>query len=116
MASAAVDVMLRFHQKNQNKENELQAENDQILHYLQNLLTNASLASLSFSTPSHLYQVLIYGTYVLLQLCYFWDGLQKELASKDPYKASIGGMRLKLHKLQAKNKQAWKTRAKHLKG
>ena len=55
--------------------------------------------------------MLICGTYVLPQLHHFWNGLQKELASKSPYKASIGGMRLRLQELQGKDKQARKLRA-----
>ena len=80
---------------------------------MQNSLTNASLAGLSLpsSLPSHLHQVLIYGTYVLPQLRHFWDGLQKELASEGPYKASISGMRLRLQELQSEDKQAQKLRA-----
>ena len=87
-----------------------------MLHCLQNLLTNTSLAELSFSYSllSYLYQVFICGTYILPQLRYFWDGLQEELASKSPYKTSIGGMRLRLQKLQEENKQAWKFRAEQL--
>ena len=66
-ANIAADALSRFPQKSQDEEDELKAENDQILHYLQNLLTNDSLAGLSFQSalPSHLHQVLIYGTYVL---------------------------------------------------
>ena len=67
--NAAIDALLRFFQKSQNKKDELQAENSQIFHCLQNSLTNASLARLSFSwRASHLHQVFICGTYVLLQL------------------------------------------------
>ena len=67
-ANTAADALLRFSQKSQDKEDKLQAENGQILYYLQNLLTNTSLAGLSFSLflSSRLHQVLIYGTYVLL--------------------------------------------------
>ena len=80
---------------------------------MQNSLTNASLAGLSFPSflSSHLHQVLICGTYVLPQLRHFWDGLQRELASKGPYKASIGGMRLRLQELQSEDEQARKLRA-----
>ena len=79
---------------------------------MQNSLTNASLARLSLpsSLPSHLHQVLICGTYVLPQLRHFWDGLRRELASEGPYKASIGGMRLRLQELQSEDKQARKLR------
>ena len=107
------DALSRFLQRSQDEKDELQAENGQIFYYLQNSLTNASLARLNLpsSLPSHLHQVLICGTYVLPQLCHFWDGLQNELASKGPYKASIGGMRLRLQELQSEDKQAWKLRA-----
>ena len=75
-ANAAADALSRFFQRSQDKEDELQAENSQILHCLQNSLTNASLAGLSFSSSSslssHLHQVLICGTYVLTQLQQFW--------------------------------------------
>ena len=105
--------MSRFPQRSQDEKDELRAENGQILYYLQNLLTNASLAGLSFlsSLPSHLHQVLTCGTYVLPQLRHFWDGLRRELASEGPYKASIGGMRLRLQELQSEDKQARKLRA-----
>ena len=103
-ANAAADALSKFPQRNQDEEDEedeLWAENGQIVYFLQNSLTNASLAELSFlpSLPSHLHQVFICGTYVLLQLRHFWDGLQKELASEGPYKISIGSMRLRLQEL-----------------
>ena len=108
--------MSRFPQRSQDEKNELRAENGQILHCLQNLLTNASLAGLNLSSlsclPSHPYQVLICGTYVLPQLQQFWQGLRKELAQKEPY--VVGGMRLRLHKLQAEDKHARKLRAEQL--
>ena len=116
-ANAAADALSKFPQRSQDEENELQAENGRILHRLQNSLTNASLAGLSLSAssssslPSHLHQVLICGTYVLPQLQQFWQGLQKELAQEGPY--VVESMRLRLHKLQAKDKQAQKTRAEH---
>ena len=101
-ANAAADALSRFLQRSQDEEDELWAENSRIFYCLQNSLTNASLARLSlpFFLPSHLYQVLIYGIYVLSQLRHFWDGLQKELASEGLYKASIGGMRLRQQELQ----------------
>ena len=96
--NVAVDILSKFPQKSQDEKDELQAENGQIFHCLQNLLTNASLAGLSLpsSLPLHLHQVLICRTYVLPQLRYFWNGLQRELAFKGPYKASISNMRLRL--------------------
>ena len=106
-ANAAADALSRFPQRNQNEEKELQAENGQILYCLQNSLTSANLTS--FSAPSHLHQVLICGTYVLPRLRRFWNGLQEELAQEGPY--VIGDIRLRLHKLQAEDKQARKLRA-----
>ena len=114
-ANAAANALSRFSQRSQDEEEELRAENGRIFHRLQNSLTNASLAGLSLSSPSslpsHLHQILICGTYVLPQLRHFWDGLRRELASENPYTASIGGMRLRLHELQAENEQAQKLRA-----
>ena len=117
-ANAAADALSKFPQRSQDEENELQAENGRILHRLQNSLTNASLAGLSLSAssssslPSHLHQVLICGTYVLPQLRQFWQGLRKELAQEGPY--VVGGMRLRLHELQAEDKHARKLRAEQL--
>ena len=100
-ANAAANTLLRFLQRSQDEKNKLQAENGRIFHCLQNLLTNASLLKLSLlsSLPSHLHKVFICETYVLPQLHHFWDDLWRELASKSPYKASIGGIRLKLQEL-----------------
>ena len=97
-ANAAADALSRFPQRSQDEKDELRAENGQILHYLQNSLTNASLAGLSLPSSFllHLYQDLIYGIYVPPQFCHFWDGLQRELAFEGPYKASIGGIKLRL--------------------
>ena len=112
-ANAAANALSKFLQRSQDKKEELWAKNGRIFHCLQNLLTNASLAGLSFLffLSSHLQQVLICETYVLSQLRHFWDDLQGELVSKDPYTTSIGDMRLRLYKLQAKDKQARKLRA-----
>ena len=111
-ANAVADTLSKFLQKSQDKKKELRAENGRIFYRLQNSLTSANLASLS--APPHLYQVLICGIYVLSQLRQFWNGLQKELAQERPY--VVGGMRLRLHKLQAKDEQAQKTRTEHPKG
>ena len=46
--NSAIDALSRFPQRSQDEENELQTENGRIFHCLQNLLTNASLAKLSF--------------------------------------------------------------------
>ena len=81
-ANAAADALSRFPQRSQSEEEELRAENTQILHRLQSSLTNASLSGLSLSghnigsqteaaNLSPLHQVLICGTYVLPRLCQF---------------------------------------------
>ena len=72
-ANAAGDALMRFLQRSQNEKDELWAKNGQIFYCLQNLLTNASLARLNLlsSLSLHLYQVLIYGTYILSQLRHF---------------------------------------------
>ena len=111
-ANTAADALSRVSQRNQDEQDEFQAENGRIFHCLQNSLTNASLASLSFSAPLHLHQVLICRTYVLPQYYYFWNDLWEELASEGPYKVSIGGMRLKMQEFQKENKQAQKLWAK----
>ena len=98
-ANAAADALSQVLQRNQDEKDELRAKNGKIIYHLQNSLTNASLANLSFSTPSHLHQVLICGTYVLPQLRHFWNDLRGELAFESPYKVSIEGMRLRLQKL-----------------
>ena len=106
-ANAAADALSRFPQKSQDEENKLRAENGQIFHCLQNSLTNASLARLSFSFSSslllHLHQVLICEMYVLPQLREFWNSFRSKLSSKGPYTVRIGGMRLRLHELQIKD-------------
>ena len=73
--NAAADALSQVFQKNQDEEDEFQAKNDRIFYCTQNLLINASLASLSLSAPLHLHQVLICGTYVLSQLRHFWNDL-----------------------------------------
>ena len=71
-ANTAADALFVFFQRIQDEENELRVGNGQIFYCLQNLLTNASLARLSFSflssssLPLNLHQVFVYGTYVLL--------------------------------------------------
>ena len=77
IVNAAADAISKFSQKSHDEKDEIRAENGQIFHRLQNSLTNANLAELSFSSslPSHLHQILIYRGYVLLQLRHFWDCL-----------------------------------------
>ena len=117
-ANAAADALSKFFQRSQDKKDELQAENDRIFHHLQNFQTNASLARLNLSSSSsfspYLYQVLICGTYVLPQLREFWTLFRSKLSGKSPYIVSIGGMRLRLQKLQNKDKHARKLRVRQL--
>ena len=63
-----------------------------------------------------LYQVLICGIYILSQLQKFWTDIQAKLADKHLYKASIGGMRLRLSKLQESDPEARKFKAEGLDG
>ena len=99
-ANGAANALSRFPQRSIDEEEKLWAENTQILHCLQSSLTRASLSGLSTSAellPIH--RVFICGTYVLSQLCQFWTDIQTELADENPYKASIGRMRLRLSEL-----------------
>ena len=98
--NTAADSLLRFPQRSQDEKNELQGENGQIVHCLQNSLTNVNLAGLNLSSssslPLYLHQVFICEMYVLIKLWEFWNLFQSELSSKSFYTASIGGMRLRL--------------------
>ena len=122
-ANGAADALSRFPQRSLDEEEKLRAENTQILHRLQSSLTRASLSGLSLSglslgsepDLSPLHRVLICGTYVLPQLRQFWETFQTELAAEEPYKASIGGMRLRLAELQESDAEAQKIRAEELK-
>lgn len=78
-------------------------------------MTNASISSLmnisltDLSLPKSnlifLQQVLICKTDVFLQLCQFRDIFQAKRTNKGPYKANIGGIRLKLPELQESDKK-----------
>ena len=114
-ANGAADALSRFPQRSHDEEEKLRAENTQILHRLQTSLTNASLSGLSLNSAidlSPLHRVLICGTHVLPQLRQFWDTFQAELADEDLYKASIGGMRLRLSELQKLDPKAQKLKSK----
>ena len=97
-ANTTTNPLSRFPQRSQDEEDELWAENGQILNHLQNSLTNTSLAELSFpsSLPSYLHQVFIYETYVLPQLRQFWKSLWNKVTNKEPYQARVDLMRLRL--------------------
>ena len=111
-ANRAVNVLSRFLQRNQAKEDKLQTENTRILYKLQSSLINVSFSDLNNQTKLlPLHRVFICGTHVLPQLCYFWDTFRIELADKSPYKASIGSMRLRPSKLQESDNEAQKIRA-----
>ena len=66
----AADALSCFSQTSDNKKEKFQADNSQILHWLQFSLINASLSSfcITSSNPSPLHQALIYATHVLPQL------------------------------------------------
>ena len=79
-ANAAADALSYFPKRSQSKDEEIRAKNTQILHRLQSSLMNVSLSGLSLwghitkskaENLSPFYQVLIYGIYVLPQLCQF---------------------------------------------
>ena len=104
-----VDALSRFPKRSLDEEEKLQAKNTQILHCLQSSLTRASFSGLSLGSEPDLlplHRVLICGTYVLPQFRQFWETFQIELAAEEPYKASIGGMRLRLAELQESDAEA----------
>ena len=49
---------------------------------------------------------------MLPQLRQFWDTFRAELANENPYKACIGGMRLRLLELQELDPEAQKLKSK----
>ena len=114
-ANEATDALSWYFQQSAEEEETLQAKNVKILHCLQSSLANTSLSSLNTSVKLLLfYRVLICGTYILPQLRQFWDNIQSKLANKGFYKVSIGGMRLRLAKLQESDKEARRIRAEGL--
>ncbi len=114
-ANGAADALSRYPQRSAEEEETLRAENTKILHRLQSSLARVSGLNVSgMSVPSPLHQVLICGTVVLPQLHQFWVTLRSELADKGPYTASIGGMRMRLPKLQDDDKEAMKLRSEEL--
>ena len=54
--------------------------------------------------------------HALPDLCQSWESFSQELAAKNSYKASIGGIRLRLVELQAEDGQTRKIRAEKLGG
>ena len=111
-ANGAVDTLSRFFQWDNKEEANLWAENTWILHYLQFPLTNTSISHLNttFSGLLPQQQVFICGNYALPQVWRFWSIFQIELANEQPYKASIGNMRLMLQELQEANRKAQELR------
>ena len=119
-ANGAANALSWFLQKSDDEKEKLWAENFQILHWLQSVLTNASLSGLSplglnaaaSSNLLPLHQVLICGTYSLPQLRQFWDIFCLEPANKGPYKVSIGSIRLRLQELQETDSKAQELKTK----
>ena len=115
-ANGAVDALSRYPQRSQGEEEILQAENTKIFQRLQSSLTNARASSTPLAHVASLKHIIIYRTYAFPALCQSWETLRQELAAEGPYKASIGGMRLRLVELQAEDNQAEKIRAEKLGG
>ena len=118
-ANGAASALSRFPPRNLDEEEKLWAENTQILYRLQSFLTKASLSGVSIGSKANLstlYRVFICETHVLPRLHQFWDTFRTELANKNPYKASIGGMRLRLLELQESDKESGKIRVEGLDG
>lgn len=90
-ANAAVNAVSWLFKMSQAKKLTLRDENTYILLQLQNLLTKANIRVLSLSDLvlttgfSPLYQVFVYGTYILLRLNLFWNNVWNELVHKKPY-------------------------------
>ena len=110
-ANGATDALSRYSQWNLGKEEILQAENMRILQCLQSLLINAHTSSTSFAHLASLKHINICRTHTFPDLCQSWETFHQELSTKDPYQATIGGMKLMLVELQAENSQARKIRA-----
>ena len=64
--------------------------------------------------PQH--QAFICRTYALPQLRRFWSTLQTKLANEQPYKTSIGSIRLRLQELQETNLEAQELRQQKANG
>ena len=103
-ATRATDALSQYPQQSAEEEKALCTKNVKIIHHLQSPL--AKVSELSMSCLSPLYQILICGTTVFLQLCQFWDSLRSDIAWDSPYIANIGSMRLRLSKLQKNDKEA----------
>lgn len=95
-----------------------QAENSQTFYCLQFLSINISLWSLSLNSTVNfllLYQVFIYGTYVLSYFCLFRRIFWAKLGHKIFFRASISDMYLRLQELQESNFKTQQIGAKKLK-
>ena len=110
-----VDALSHFPRRSYDEEEKFRVGNTQILHYLQTSLTNASLSGLSLKSMINflsLYQVLICGIHVFPQLRQFWNIFRAGLADENPYKASIGGIKLRLSELQESHLEAQELKSK----
>ena len=81
---------------------------------MQSSLTNARASSTFPAHVASLKHVIICGTHALPDLYQSWKTFRQELAAEGLYKASIGGMRLRLVELQAEDGQTRKIRAEKL--
>ncbi len=115
-ANRAADVLSQYPQRSAKEKETLQVENVKILHRLQSLLARVSRLNVrnkqQVLSPPH--QVLICETVVLPQLCQFWDTIQRKLADKGPYTASIWGVRMRLPERHDDDKEAMKLRSEGL--
>ena len=89
IANGAADALSRFPQRSSYEEEDLRAENTQILHWLQSSLTNASISATSSSSLIPLHQVLICETHVLLR--YFGSGIRSAAGKRRPSPEDQGG-------------------------
>ena len=113
-ANEAANALSCYPKRSQEEEEILQAENTRILQHLQSLLTNARASNTLLAHVASLKYVIICGTHVLSDLCQSQETFRQELAAKDPYQASIGGMRPRLVELLIEDCQVWKNRVEKL--
>ncbi len=114
-ANGAADALFWYLQWSAKENETLWAENIKILYWFQSSLAKVlGMGILGMSVPFPLDQVFICKIAVLPQLCQFWDTVWSELADKDSYIVSIGGMRIRLPELQDDDKEAKKLRSEGL--
>ena len=99
----AADTLSRYLQRSPEEEDTLRSKNVKILYHLQSSL--AKVFGLSTSQLSPLHQIFIYGITVFLRLNQFWNSFRGEITLDSLYIANIGGMRLRLSKLQENDEE-----------